>query len=177
MDFAAQLEEIMPGDPRNAELASRFETATDDLFRTCRLFPDAFDLLVDIKALDIDVFVSSSTSHDIVARFCARAGITDLVKGVSGLIPDETKLDQLRQIKAATGLRRGQILFVGDSLFDAETANGAGISFVGVARLFTSEEFAGAGVPSVGQPSELGPLLAAAHARLRMLGLQGPRRE
>ena len=175
MAFAAQLEEIEPGDPRNAELARRFETAKNDQFHKCRPFADALDLLADLKLLGIDVFVCSSTSHDIVTRFCASAGITDLVEGVSGLTPDHTKLDQIQHIMEATGLRPGEILFVGDSLYDANVAKWAGIGFVGVARLFTSEEFAGAGAPCVAQLSELGPLFAAAHARQRMLPQPGLR--
>jgi phosphoglycolate phosphatase-like HAD superfamily hydrolase len=174
MDFATQLEQIAPGDPRNAELAHRFEAVKADLLWRSEPFADALVLLAELNRLGIDVSVCSSTRHEMVARFCARAGIADLADGVQGLTDDRTKGDQIAQIMRARGLRPGQLLFVGDSLYDARIAKRLQIGFIGVARLFTPEEFASVGVCSVAQLSELGPLFAAAYARLRMLSPPEP---
>jgi 1L-myo-inositol 1-phosphate cytidylyltransferase / CDP-L-myo-inositol myo-inositolphosphotransferase len=169
MDFATQLEEIAPGNPRNTELARRFEAVKVDLLRRSEPFADALALLGELNRLGIGVFVCSSTRQELVDRFCARTGITDLAEGVHGLTDSRTKRDQLEQIMRVTGLPPGQLLFVGDSLYDARIARRLGIGFIGVARLFTPDEFASVGVPSVAQLSELGPLFAAAYARMQML--------
>jgi 1L-myo-inositol 1-phosphate cytidylyltransferase / CDP-L-myo-inositol myo-inositolphosphotransferase len=169
MDFATQLEEIAPGNPRNPELARRFEAVKADLLRSSGPFADALAVLADLNRLGIGVSVCSSTRQELVTRFCARTGISDLAEGVHGLTDDRTKRDQLEQIMRATGLPPRQLLFVGDSLYDARIARRLGIGFIGVARLFTPDEFASVGVPSVVQLSELSPLFGAAYARLRML--------
>jgi CDP-L-myo-inositol myo-inositolphosphotransferase len=169
MDFATQLEEIAPDNPRNTELASRFEAIKADLLRSSGPFADALALLAELNRLGIGVSVCSSTRQELVTRFCARTGITDLAEGVHGLTEYRTKRDQLEQVLRATGRSPGQLLFVGDSLYDARIARRLGIGFIGVARLFTPDEFASVGVPSVAELSELGPLFAAANARLRML--------
>lgn len=172
MTFAGQLEQIAPGDPRNGELVRRFETAKQAQVPKCQPFADALDLIADLNGLGIGAFVCSSTSADIVVRFCADAGILDLVARVSGVEQGRTKLDQLQDVVEAAGFPSDQLLFIGDSPYDATLASRIGIRFVGVSRLFTAEEFASAGVPSVANLSELRPLIVAARARRQMLTQQ-----
>ena len=169
MDFAAQLELIIPAGDRNAELADRFEAGKPDLVRTRAPFPRTLDALAHLKHLGVAVFICSSTSDEIVKRFCADTGITDLVDCVSGLRPGHTKLDQLQAAVNATGLRPDHVLFVGDSLYDIDLANQASTRFAGVTGLFTAEEFAHAGVATIADLSELAALVAAAHARRHLL--------
>ena len=175
MDFAAQLERIVPGGRCNAELADRFADRKPDLVRDCIPFPRTLDALARLRNLGVAVFICSSTTHEIVERFCADTGIDDLVDDVSGLRPDHTKLDQLQAAVSGTDLRPDQVLFVGDSLYDVELANQTGTRFTGATRLFTAEEFARAGVTTIVDLPELAALVAAAHARRQLL--EPPARE
>src|SRR6266511_3952449 len=175
MDFAAQLERIAPGGRCNAELADRFADRKPDLVRDCIPFPRTLDALARLRNLGVAVFICSSTTHEIVERFCADTGIDDLVDDVSGLRPEQTKLDQLQATVNGTGLRPDQVLFVGDSLYDVELANQTGTRFTGATGLFTAEEFARAGVTTIVDLPELAALVAAAHARRQLL--ERPARE
>jgi CDP-L-myo-inositol myo-inositolphosphotransferase len=175
MDFAAQLERIAPGGRCNAELADRFADRKPDLVRNCIPFPRTLDALARLRNLGVAVFICSSTTHEIVERFCADTGIDDLVDDVSGLRPEHTKLDQLQATVNGTGLRPDQVLFVGDSLYDVELANQTGTRFTGATGLFTAEEFARAGVTTIVDLPELAALVAAAHARRQLL--ERPARE
>jgi choline kinase/phosphoglycolate phosphatase-like HAD superfamily hydrolase/phosphatidylglycerophosphate synthase len=175
MDFAAQLERIAPGGRCNAELADRFADRKPDLVRDCIPFPRTLDALARLRNLGVAVFICSSTTHEIVERFCAATGIDDLVDDVSGLRPEHTKLDQLQATVNRTGLRPDQVLFVGDSLYDVELANETGTRFTGATGLFTAEEFARAGVTTIVDLPELAALMAAAHARRQLL--ERPARE
>ncbi len=175
MDFAAQLERIAPGGRCNAELADRFADRKPDLVRDCIPFPRTLDALARLRNLGVAVFICSSTTHEIVERFCAATGIDDLVDDVSGLRPEHTKLDQLQATVNGTGLRPDQVLFVGDSLYDVELANQTGTRFTGATGLFTAEEFARAGVTTIVDLPELAALVAAAHARRQLL--ERPARE
>ncbi len=85
MDFAAQLERIAPGGRCNADLADRFADRKPDLVRACIPFPRTLDALARLRNLGVAVFICSSTTHEIVERFCADTGIDDLVDDVSGL--------------------------------------------------------------------------------------------
>jgi 1L-myo-inositol 1-phosphate cytidylyltransferase / CDP-L-myo-inositol myo-inositolphosphotransferase len=175
MDFAAQLERIAPGGRRNAELADRFADRKPDLVRDCIPFPRTLDALARLRNLGVTVSICSSTTHEIVERFCSDTGIDDLVDDVSGLRPEHTKLDQLQAAVNGTGLRPDQVLFVGDSLYDVELANQTGTRFTGATGLFTAEEFARAGVTTIVDLPELAALMAAAHARRQLL--ERPARE
>jgi phosphoglycolate phosphatase-like HAD superfamily hydrolase len=175
MDFAAQLERIAPGGRCNADLADRFADRKPDLVRDCIPFPRTLDALARLRNLGVAVFICSSTTQEIVERFCADTGIDDLVDDVSGLRPEHTKLDQLQAVVNGTGLRPDQVLFVGDSLYDVELANQTGTRFTGATGLFTAEEFARAGVTTIVDLPELAALVAAAHARRQLL--ERPTRE
>ena len=168
MDFAAQLELMIPAGDQNAELAERFEDGKPDLVRNRRPFPRTLDALARLEHLGVAVFICSSTSHQMVEHFCADTGIADLVDGVSGLRPGHRKLDQLQAAVSATGLRPDQMLFVGDSVHDIDLANQTGTRFAGVTGLFAAEEFARAGVATIADLSELAALVAAAQARLHL---------
>lgn len=174
MAFAEQLEAMVPGDPRNAEMASRFEIAKNDLACRFRPFAETLDVLADLGLLNIALFICSSTTDEIVTRCCRDSGMSDLVQGVTGLTPGNTKLDQLHNVVTTTGLDPAQLLFVGDSLYDAKLAKQTRIGFVGITRLFTGEEFSRIGVPCVADLSELRAHIAAAHARRDLMNQSAP---
>ncbi|CAN5124495.1 hypothetical protein BH18ACT5_BH18ACT5_12180 [soil metagenome] len=169
MAFASQMEQILPGDPRNFEVVQRFEALKPALIDGCSLFPGTLQTIERLKRLEIAVFVCSSTTADIVQRFCKRTGLAELVDRVYGLKPGLTKLAQLQKVLTATTANRNQIMFVGDSIHDAELAQSTGIRFAGVTHLFTEEEFARAGEPSVTGLPQLAALADAAYARRSLL--------
>lgn len=174
MDFASQMERIFPRDPRNSEVVQRFETAKPGLIDGCSLFPGTLQAIERLKRLEIAVFICSSTTAAIVQRFCVRTGLADWVDRVYGLEPGLTKLVQLQTVLTATAANKNQIMFVGDSIHDAESAQKIGIRFAGVTHMFTDEEFARVGAPFVTGLSQLAALADAAHARRSLLSSKSP---
>lgn len=169
MDFASQMEQIFPQDPRNLEVVQRFEAAKPALIDGCSLFPGTIHTIEHLKRLEIAVFICSSTTAEIVQRFCARTGLADLVDRIYGLKPGLSKLAQLQKVLTATTANRRHIMFVGDSIHDAELAQTTGIRFAGVSHLFTDEEFARVGEPSITDLAQLAALADAAYARRSLL--------
>jgi hypothetical protein len=91
------------------------------------------------------------------------------VDRIYGLKPGLSKLAQLQKVLTATTANRRHIMFVGDSIHDAELAQTIGIRFAGVSDLFTDEEFARVGEPSVTDLAQLAALADAAYARRSLL--------
>lgn len=169
MDFASQMEQIFPRDPRNFEVVQRFEAAKAALVDGCSLFPGTLQAIERLKRLEIAVLICSSTTVEIVQRFCTRTGLADHVDRVYGLKPGLTKDAQLQKVLTATTASRSQILFVGDSIHDAALAKSTGIRFAGVTHMFTDQEFARVGEPSINDLPQLAALADAAYARRSLL--------
>ncbi|MGN6110307.1 MAG: HAD family hydrolase [Kofleriaceae bacterium] len=155
--FFQQLERIAPADPRNRDAAAEFErlkieaTAGIELDEATRL------ALAQLRGRGIDLAVCSNNFQAQVDAFVARCrepfGVAlgfgnGLAKGPS----------QFDRACGTFGCGRDDLVFVGDSLVDAELARAAGIRFVGKLGTFTAEAFWSV-VPGVPVVAEIGDLL------------------
>jgi phosphoglycolate phosphatase len=141
LPFAQQLEEILPGDPRNAGAAATFEARKPARCNTIQLPSDTRAALERMRHAGVRIVVSSNNGTENVDAFARNAGFPfDLLLGFGdGLAKGKPHLDACSR---AFGLDRQEMLFIGDSLHDGEIAEREGIPFVGLATTFAPERFA-----------------------------------
>jgi phosphoglycolate phosphatase-like HAD superfamily hydrolase len=140
LPFIKQLEEIYPGDPRNAGASDLFEGRKPARCDQIRMPAETRRALERMRSFGAKIAVSSNNGLANVATFARNAGFKfDLVLGFGdGLAKGRPHLDATSR---AFGLDRQEMLFVGDSLHDGEIAEREGIPFVGVATTFSPERF------------------------------------
>ena len=71
-EFAAQLDELAPGHPRLAEVASRFEAEKTRWMGCCEMFTDVVPAVERLAAAGVPVLLCSSTRVLLVREFCER---------------------------------------------------------------------------------------------------------
>jgi phosphoglycolate phosphatase-like HAD superfamily hydrolase len=140
LPFVKQLEEIYPGDPRNAQASASFEGQKPARCSAIGMPAETRRALERMRALGVRVAVSSNNGTENVAAFAEKATFPfDLVLGFGGgLAKGKPHLDETAR---RFGVGRQQMLFIGDSLHDGEIAEREGIPFVGVAGTFSAERF------------------------------------
>lgn len=128
--FFQQLEVLFPGHPGNAALVDTFETGKLRFYEGRGLLPDVPGAITALRALGVRTVVSSNNYTEVVEQFLATQDVAfDLVLGFGG---GQAKGEpHFARTLAELGLARSELLFVGDSVRDAELALGAGLAFVG----------------------------------------------
>src|SRR3954449_10339410 len=154
-EFATQLDEIAPGHPRLAEVASRFEAEKTRWMGCCELFTDVVPAVERLAAAGVPVLLCSSTRELLVREFCERHGLLQRFASVDGWGPRHTKCVQLVSAVAAAGFAGHEVVFVGDTRRDADVARAAGTRFSGLVRAGHPDALAGSGATVVGSLSEL----------------------
>ena len=154
-DFATQLDELAPGQPRLTEVASRFEAAKTRWMGRCEMFTDVVPTVERLAAAGVPVLLCSSTRAPLVREFCQRHGLLQRFASVDGWGPGHTKLVQLVAGVAAAGFAPHEVIFVGDTRRDADVARAAGTRFVGLVRAGHPDALAGSGAKVVASLSEL----------------------
>jgi len=140
LPFVRQLEEIYPGDPRNAEASDLFEGRKPARCDLIRMPLETRRALERLHAMGVRIAVSSNNGVTNVATFARNAGFPfDLALGFGGgLAKGRPHIDATSR---KFGVDRQEMLFVGDSLHDGEIAEREGIPFVGLATTFSAERF------------------------------------
>ena len=154
-EFAAQLDEIAPGHPGRAEVASRFEEDKTRWMAGCEVFTDVVPAVERLAAAGVPVLLCSSTRAPLVREFCERYGLLDVFASVDGWAPGRTKRAQLVSGVAAAGFAAHEVVFLGDARRDADVARAAGTRFVGLVRAGHPDGLAGSGARVVDSLSEL----------------------
>ena len=160
--FATQLAEIAPGQPRLAQVASRFEAEKTRWMERCEMFTDVVPAVESLAAAGVPVLLCSSTRAPLVREFCERYGLLQKFASVDGWDLGHTKSVQLVSGVAATGFAGHEVVFVGDARRDADVARSAGTRFVGLVRAGHPDCLAGSGAKVVGSLSELAAALVKA---------------
>jgi phosphoglycolate phosphatase-like HAD superfamily hydrolase len=143
LPFVKQLEEIYPGDPRNAGASDEFEGRKPARCDLIRMPQETRRALERLRGMGVRVAVSSNNgvkNVETFARNTKNAGFSfDLALGFGGgLAKGRPHIDATSR---AFGVDRQEMLFVGDSLHDGEIAEREGIPFVGLATTFSTERF------------------------------------
>lgn len=149
IDFAAQLEELFPHHPANAEVAAEFEAKKRAGVLECPPFPDVGGTLAGLRAAGVRCFLVSSTAGDLVAAYLDHHGLAAAFDDYIGFEPGLTKDRQVERLVAAHALPPDRTVFVGDAIRDGELIRRTEIDFVGLERLFPGPEFRRRGLRSV----------------------------
>jgi phosphoglycolate phosphatase-like HAD superfamily hydrolase len=162
LPFIRQLDFICPGDPRNPEASSRFESRKPARCTAARLPSDTRRALVELQARGTRIAISSNNSVENVTAFARTCDFRfDLLLGYDGrgLAKGRAHVDC---VSSAFGVNRDEMLFVGDSLHDGEIAEQEGLRFVGVSGTFSKERFAlrFPGTPVIERIADLAGILA-----------------
>lgn len=160
--FFQQLELLYPGDPRNKGVSTRFEADKQKAYATRGLFPDVRPTVDWLRSHGVRCVVSSNNFTDVVRRVLLTQPVKfDLVLGFEdGLAKGEKHVAYVERVLS---IPRSHMLFVGDSLRDAEFAQAAGVRFVGklgtVSELSFTRRFGPERFPLIRSLIELIPLL------------------
>src|SRR4051794_9929490 len=154
-EFAAQLDELAPGHPRLADVASRFEAEKTRWMGCCEMFADVVPAVERLAAAGVPVLICSSTRVLLVREFCEQHGLLQRLASVDGWRPQHSKSVQLASAVSAAGFTGDEVVFVGDTRRDAEGAATVGTRFVGLVRAGPPDALAGSGAKVVGSLSEL----------------------
>lgn len=140
LPFAAQLEEIYPGDTRNACASQTFESRKPARCDTIAMPADTRRALEALRQAGVQIGVSSNNGIENVATFARASQFKfDLVLGFgAGLAKGRPHFDAASRF---FGIERQEMLFVGDSIHDGEIAEREGVPFVGLATTFSPERF------------------------------------
>ena len=140
LPFREQLEALFPSDPRNERTALAFEERKRLDYFAQPLFPNTAETLEYLRGRGLKLAVSSSNFPELVEAFLKRKRLAlDLVLGWRpGFSKGKAHFDCIQD---RLSLAAHQILFVGDSLKDAEKSAAHGIDFVGKAGTFPAGEF------------------------------------
>ncbi len=140
LPFAAQLEEIYPGDSRNRLASNLFEGRKPARCGAIQMATETREALESLQRAGVRVVVSSNNGSDNVAAF-ARGSVFgfDLVLGFGGaLAKGKPHFDVTSRMFEVD---RQEMLFVGDSLHDGEIAEREGVPFVAIATTFSPQRF------------------------------------
>jgi phosphoglycolate phosphatase len=140
LPFAGQLEEIYPGDPRNAGASETFESRKPARCSAIQMPAETRRTLEGLRAAGVRIGVSSNNGVENVETFARASDFKfDLTLGFGGGLakgrPHFDAASRLFQVD------RQEMLFVGDSLHDGEIAEREGVPFVAVATTFSPERF------------------------------------
>ncbi|MBI2083550.1 MAG: HAD family hydrolase [Deltaproteobacteria bacterium] len=138
--FREQLEIIFPGDCRNPLACQRFESIKKASYLEKEFCEDVGETIGYLQSKKIKVVVSSSNYQELVEEFLKKKKVRlDLVLGWR---PNFSKgRDHFRHVQKVLSVTPQSILFVGDSLKDAERAEECSIDFIAKTGIFSEKEF------------------------------------
>jgi len=162
--FHQQLEVIVPGDARNAAASAEFEQRKRAVCDATMMDRETLAGLAGLREIGLKLIVSSNTGQEFVDDFARREPFAfDLALGfdaTKNLAKGKPHVDHACKVFA---LERHELVFCGDSLKDAELAEGCGVAFVGRLGTFRLADFRARDPEAVAVSNvvELPPLLRA----------------
>lgn len=140
LPFFEQLGIILPGDPRNKEIAKEFEDTKISGFFRQHFEHDVRYAINSLRARGDLAAITSNNFQYLIDEFVSREGL--VFDEILGFRENFTKGKQhFNYIIEKYDLVRTNVTFVGDSLKDAEKAIEAKVGFVGICGTFESEDF------------------------------------
>jgi phosphoglycolate phosphatase-like HAD superfamily hydrolase len=138
--FFQQLELICPQDPTNQEKAAYFEETKKDGFFRAKFSQEVKDTLNKLREAGILVGVSSNNFQSLIEEFIKKSDLTfDIVLGYKdGFSKGKDHFDYILKNYSLT---REDLVFVGDSLKDAEKGIENKVRFIGLTGTFSSADF------------------------------------
>jgi phosphoglycolate phosphatase len=156
LPFCKQLEVIAPGHGANQAASDEFERRKLAVCEATSMDARTRAGLEELRALGLKLVVSSNTGQGVVDEFVTRERFDfDLALGFDPAQGLGKGRPHVERALAVFGVEREALLFVGDSLKDAELAEECGVAFVGRLGTFREDDFRRTGralcVPDVGE--------------------------
>lgn len=142
LPFFQQLEHIFPGNANNSAAAKMFEDEKIVGYFDQKVYPDVNNALGYLKSKKIKTAVSSNNFQGLVDEFIAKSQLKlDHVLGFRDeyFCKGKGHFEHLEKVEHITS---SEMLFIGDSLKDAERALNCKVRFIGRTGLFSKEDFA-----------------------------------
>ncbi len=140
--FFQQLEVLFPDKKENNLLADEFEEKKKVLFFSERFSKDTIATMESLKRQGLQIAISSGNFKDLVNKFLENENLQ--FHYILGFEKNFAKGEaHFRFIQEQTGCTKRELLFVGDSLQDAEKAAEYGVPFIGKLGTFTRNDFLG----------------------------------
>ena len=157
--FFQQLEVLFPGHSDNSALEAEFETRKMTAYDGRSFLEDVPPAIALMREQGVAAVVSSNNREDVVREYIAGEGVHFDV--VLGFRDDFYKGEpHFAFVERELGIARDEMLFVGDSVRDAELALGAGVRFAARLGTVARESFVEAlGAVDFIDPGQLGDFL------------------
>ncbi|MFX0163240.1 MAG: HAD family hydrolase [Candidatus Hodarchaeota archaeon] len=140
LPFVQQIDTLFPGNPKNKHVVEQFEKEKIEKIFEQPLFPDAKETIRKLKEAGYIVCISSSTFQPTIEKYFKLKNVeADLILGYREGF--EKGRDHFEYIKQKFGVNSDNLIFVGDSLKDAERAVQNNVKFIAKLGLFKPEEF------------------------------------
>lgn len=138
--FFQQLEIIFPNHPKNSESARIFEETKKEGFFNQHFTDDVRYTITELRNRGFIVGVCSNNFQELIDRFIEREGLAfDVVLGYrEGFEKGKAHFEYVMQ---NFNLSCDELVFVGDSLKDADKARTNGLRFIAICGTFTREDF------------------------------------
>jgi len=175
LPFEQQCEVLFPRDPRNRIAVERFENGKIEGFFAEDFAPDVPMTIRFLRSRAVRVGISSNNYQTLLDRFVSRSGDVDFDVVLGARDGFFKGRDHFNHVEQTFSVRRQEILFVGDSLKDAEKALENGVMFVGRCGTFRASDFQAVdpGIPTVESIGELVRLFASAHPARHLRSSRG----
>jgi len=139
LPFFQQLEILFPNHPKNDEIAKKFEEEKRTQFFNQPLFADTRETVAQLRQKYL-ICVSSSTIQSLIEQYCQEKQL--IVDCILGYRPNfEKGKDHFDYILRKYNLSSSNLVYVGDSLKDADRARSSNVAFIGRIGLFSEQEF------------------------------------
>jgi phosphoglycolate phosphatase len=118
------------------QFASHFMDKADiEMTANTVLFEDTLDVLTQLKKMHCNTAVVTSKNHfridDVVEKFNMH-GLIDYIVGVEDVVTPKPSPEGLLMAIDHFGVAKQSVLFIGDTVIDAETAANASVDFAAV---------------------------------------------
>lgn len=119
------------------------EKADEIMVGDTKLFPDTIEVLQYLKNKGVHTGIVTTKYHyriDAILAGCQAAELIGLIVGGEDVQAPKPDPEGLLSVLETWRLPKEKLLYVGDSIVDAKTAQAAGVDFAGVATGTTSRE-------------------------------------
>ena len=142
LPFCKQLEVIFPGHAGNGAASDEFEARKLAVCEATSMDARTVEGLEGLRGLGLKLVVSSNTGQTVVDAFVEREGFRfDLALGFDPAQGLGKGRPHVERALAVFGVAREELLFVGDSLKDADLADECGVPFIGRLGTFREADF------------------------------------
>lgn len=161
LPFCDQVGVLFPGHANTEAAISAFESEKATSYLSKAPYPDAREMLETLHQRGLHTVISSNNFQELVDRLVQHTKLpVDLVLGLrdDGFGKGDPHFNYISE---EFGVGRDAMVFVGDSLKDAEHALACGVDFIGRLSTFSRDDFEAKypAVPLIERLSELPKLL------------------